>query len=152
VKSEVLVIGYGNTLRGDDGIGPYLAQRLQKQYSGSKLKVLAVHQLTPELAHTIAESQVRMVIFIDAIADGSLTQPKIEKLEPKNTSPKGHTLEPSQLLYLSDYLYGHLPQCYWVLMPGVNFEFGETFSEVTTNSIGSCLNLIEKLLDEGEGN
>ncbi|NJN75508.1 MAG: hydrogenase maturation protease [Synechococcaceae cyanobacterium RL_1_2] len=147
MKSEVLVIGYGNTLRGDDGIGPYVAQRLQQDYSGSRvcnLRVLAVHQLTPELAQTIAESQVKMVIFIDAIAHRSQTQPTIEKLEPKNTVPKGHTLEPSQLLYLSDYLYGHLPQGYWVLMPGVNFEFGETFSEVTTNSIESCLNLIRK--------
>lgn len=63
-----LVIGIGNPLRGDDGVGWWLAERAEQlppaTPTGSRLLVRAVQQLTPELSEELAGA--RRVLFIDA--------------------------------------------------------------------------------------
>ena len=49
-----LVIGYGNTLRSDDGAGVIAATRLAEK--SSTHQVIAVQQLTPHLAENIASA------------------------------------------------------------------------------------------------
>ena len=56
----ILVIGYGNELRRDDGLGPRVAASL----AGPGVRALAVRQLTPELAEEVATA--RLVVFVDA--------------------------------------------------------------------------------------
>src|SRR5690348_5980583 len=58
-----LVIGYGNTLRSDDGAGPRAAAEVGA-WGVPGLRAWAVHQLTPELASPIASA--RLVVFVDA--------------------------------------------------------------------------------------
>ena len=41
----VLVLGYGNPLRGDDAVGWYAAQRLAEVVDPQRVTVLAVHSL-----------------------------------------------------------------------------------------------------------
>ncbi|MCL4804536.1 MAG: hydrogenase maturation protease, partial [Anaerolineae bacterium] len=65
--NDFLVIGYGNPLRGDDGVGWRVVEALEESLSASSL--IAVHQLTPELAGTISE--VGQVVFVDATAGNS---------------------------------------------------------------------------------
>ncbi|MFM7313194.1 MAG: hypothetical protein ACKO0M_08520 [Cyanobium sp.] len=68
---QALVIGIGNRLRGDDGVGFWLAERAE----GLQLpvKVKAVHQLTPELVDDLAGAA--RVLFIDAwIVGGRLAE------------------------------------------------------------------------------
>ena len=53
-----LVIGYGNSLRGDDGAGPYAARLLQNMNDEGGWDIVACHQLTPELAETISRASL----------------------------------------------------------------------------------------------
>jgi len=48
--ARVLVIGYGNTLRGDDGLGQRAAEALAQRALPDGVEVLSCHQLTIELA------------------------------------------------------------------------------------------------------
>jgi hydrogenase maturation protease len=57
-----LVIGIGNSLRGDDGIGWWLARRAERWLSSTQ--VMEVQQLTPDLAADLAAAAG--VLFIDA--------------------------------------------------------------------------------------
>nr|MDQ2730551.1 hydrogenase maturation protease [Armatimonadota bacterium] len=66
--SGALVIGYGNPLRRDDGLGPMAAQRLAALADPLRVQVLTPYQLSPELAEPI--SQARFVLFIDASEEG----------------------------------------------------------------------------------
>ena len=59
-----MVIGMGNPLRGDDGIGWRLAARIRAQ---AGLTVLRRQQLTPELVTELAV--VDRVLFLDALVD-----------------------------------------------------------------------------------
>ena len=65
---SIVVIGYGNPLRGDDAIGWKAAEALRDVYEDdTAVEVFASHQLNPEMAESVAEAG--MVIFIDAVAD-----------------------------------------------------------------------------------
>ena len=51
MTTDVLVIGYGNELRGDDGVGPRVARELSPRLGVSfGVSAIDVHQLMPELA------------------------------------------------------------------------------------------------------
>lgn len=59
----LLVIGYGNTLRKDDGVGPALAETVAT-LGLPGVEVLSCPLLTPELAAPISDAKV--VLFINA--------------------------------------------------------------------------------------
>ena len=64
----MLIIGYGNPLRGDDGVGWRVAEAAGTALPEGAATVLAVHQLTPELSAPI--SRAGRVVFVDAAAEG----------------------------------------------------------------------------------
>src|SRR4029079_16715395 len=66
---RLLIIGYGNRLRGDDAAGYLAAESLRTLLIAPDIEILAVHQLTPELAEPIAVAG--RVIFLDAAASGT---------------------------------------------------------------------------------
>lgn len=50
--ARVLVLGYGNPLRSDDGLGWRVAVELFRANASVDVLVLPCHQLTPDLAET----------------------------------------------------------------------------------------------------
>jgi hydrogenase maturation protease len=142
-----LIIGYGNTLRGDDGVGRYLADRIT-ELNWPHCQVLSVHQLTPELAAAIA--LVDQVIFIDAQSVDLDSSPSlsIESLEPmENQGEFGHRGNPAELLMLTKLLYDKTVKAWWVLIPAVNFDYGETLSPMTQLAQLEALARIWQLVD-----
>lgn len=108
--SEILIIGYGNTIRGDDGVGPAVAEALQARYAGSEqVSVLACHQLVPEMAPMVAAA--RCLILIDAVAGGVPGETKAIDLkpEPGDRPSLAHFLDPRALLATAKLLYGAAP-------------------------------------------
>ena len=90
----VLVIGYGNTLRSDDGVGWVAAAlladdpRLAGDLSRAGVEVRAVHQLTPELA--LDFSRASLVILIDAAVDDPPGAISVQALTPdEDSGPDG---------------------------------------------------------------
>jgi hydrogenase maturation protease len=106
----VLVIGYGNVLRGDDGAGPAAAEKLRDCLPGKTAEVLAVHQLLPELVEPLRRSQ--LAIFIDA--DWNIPPGHVEKrsldIRSDGASAIGHHQSPENLLKMAQELYGHAPR------------------------------------------
>jgi hydrogenase maturation protease len=144
--SPILIIGYGNSLRCDDGVGCYLAELIALK-SWPRVQALAVHQLTPELAPQIAQAD--KVIFIDAVHHAAIAQVVVQTLEPQeNYTGLDHTGNPSYLLALAQNLYGHSPPGFWVMVPARDFEFGERFSAVTAQAIPAALDRIFALISE----
>jgi hydrogenase maturation protease len=120
-RPQVVVIGYGNTLRSDDGAGQQVAT-LVEDWQLPQVRSLAVHQLTPELAAELATAQ--MVIFVDAYPESSTVQVhSLTDQVPETTDRLGHTSNPRSLLNLARTLYDATPTAWWVLIPAVNFDF-----------------------------
>ena len=142
--TKILIIGYGNSLRSDDGIGRYLVEKIEQE-QWAKVQTLSVHQLTPELATAIAS--VDQVIFLDAQSNLQENALQLQELSPKiSTTGLGHRGDPGELLALTAQLYGQTPRAWWLLMPAHNFDWGETFSAVTNQAIPVAIQWLKTLI------
>lgn len=145
-KNEILIIGYGNTLRGDDGVGYKIAEIIE-QWNINHITSLAVHQLTPDLAEKISKADT--VIFIDAVP---ITDINTAKLEIKTisshqkTNNLAHHNNPEQLLSLTQAIYQKAPKSSWILVPAINFNFSEHLSPITEKYAKLCLEKIKEFL------
>jgi hydrogenase maturation protease len=138
--SQRLVIGYGNTLRGDDGVGWHIAAALEA-LALPQLDVTAVHQLTPELAARMANAD--QVVFVDA-HHGTVRQPLA--LEPLQAGapppPFSHQLSPQALLQLSQQLYGRQPQAWQLLIPAQAWAYRHGLSAGATAAMDEAMALL----------
>jgi len=123
-KSALLVIGYGNELRSDDGVGPKTAAAVAEWHLPD-VHTLICHQLTPELAVPIASTQC--VIFIDACVDSATVE--LRQLRPVDSSQvMAHAPDPQMLLQLAKEIFGRSPSAFWLTIPIENIAFGEGLS------------------------
>jgi hydrogenase maturation protease len=139
---DVLVIGYGNTLRGDDGIGPAVARAVaERAFPG--VRVIITQQLTPELAADLAAC--RRAVFIDAATTGeavATTQVAAGPSPPSLT----HGLDPRALLTLAGSANGSSPEAWLVTVPGTNFGYGEGLSVAARLRLGAAVDRVKCLL------
>lgn len=123
---DILVIGFGNALRRDDGIGPYVARRIAARRLPG-VRTLAVHQLTPELADELSRTDV--VIFVDADCEPYGEPIRIQRIDPEETSiPMWHAWQPAGLVALTQVLYGRAPDAWSVGVAGKDLTLGEGLS------------------------
>ncbi|EDY37679.1 conserved hypothetical protein [Cyanobium sp. PCC 7001] len=139
------MIGIGNPLRGDDGVGALLAEA-----AGG----LCLHQLTPELAAEL--TPLERVLFIDAWlapeSAGPSSSPRLDPLtaaaEPRNTSTS-HRLDPAELLAITAALYGRAPRGAWLRVPAFAFDHGSELSPQLQASLPQANRLLQQWLKEG---
>jgi hydrogenase maturation protease len=115
----VLVIGYGNPLRGDDGFGYRAAERIPG--------AMAVHQLTPELMDPIARAD--RVVFLDATAEGVPGEIRRRRVEPSASGGAfTHHATPEGLLAGAKALYGCAPEAILITVCGAIFDLSHSLS------------------------
>lgn len=137
-----LVIGIGNRLRGDDGIGPALVESLEDRPG---LERHVVHQLTPDLAPRVSEAT--RVLFVDASIDGRKLG--ITRVMPGEARGLGHALAPSALLDLTATLYGASPPAWLLTVPGHDFEVEERLSAWALADLPEARRRVEIWLEAG---
>jgi hydrogenase maturation protease len=138
---DTLLIGYGNSLRGDDGVGPRVAEAVAG-WNRPGLQAIAVQQLLPELAASLAT--VRRVILVDASVDTETVQ--IQSLRPSPIeSALGHAPEPCWLLSLTAQLYDRCPEAWLITIPAQDLGFGEELSLRSRQGMETALGHIDRL-------
>lgn len=141
--SHVLVIGCGNTLRGDDAAGVRAAEVLA--FRCPEVECLCVHQLTPELAEQLGG--YRMVIFLDADLHAARAIARAITPEQPGAQPQTHFLSPEALLALSLELYKCVPPSAYVIgIPASDFEFSEELSATARKGVADSVHLAEGLI------
>ncbi|MGC9951301.1 MAG: hydrogenase maturation protease [Bryobacteraceae bacterium] len=133
-KTGVVVIGYGNSLRGDDGAGPFVANHIPG--------AIACHQLTPELAEPISKAD--RVIFVDAHAGVPAGQISIRPVAPCPSSLL-HRCDPATLLAWSQQLYGRAPEAILIGIGAGSFDLGEGLSPQARRGAHKALRAIPEL-------
>ena len=122
---SVLVYGFGNPGREDDGAGVALAERI-KSAALPGVTTDTNYQLNVEDALLLAEHD--LVIFADATrnpVDGF----RLSRLEPDaSVSFTTHAMSPGSVLALCSQLYGKTPPVYMLEIGGVSFEMREGMS------------------------
>lgn len=145
----VLVIGYGNDLRSDDAVGQKVANAIAA-WKLPHVTSLCVHQLTPELAAFLANTE--LAIFIDACFTSVCEDVRVQPIAPSNstTAIGGHTSDPRSLLALTQALYNRVPNAWWVTIPGTNFELGDRLSPIAERGMQVALGQINHSIELGK--
>ncbi len=146
-RPKVLLIGYGNPGRLDDGLGPALAEAVEAMNLPG-VTVESNYQLTVEDAAAVAEHDV--VIFADA--DVAAADPfYFRRITPQvGCSFTSHSVEPAALLALAAQLFDSRASGYILGIRGYRFnEFGERLSERATRNLAEALKYIRTALLAG---
>ena len=158
-----LVIGIGNPLRRDDGVGWRLAAEWGLlQGSGAAAQVLAVQQLLPELAEAIAQSS--RVLFIDAAIEAAGPRPTVgalcagapwlQRLGPDRQGATArslsHSLDPDRLLTLAEQLYGAQPRAHRLLLQGRQLGHGTAYSATLRRQLPAARQLLQHWLEAAD--
>lgn len=144
LRQSILVIGYGNPLCSDDGVGQLIA-RAVAAWNMPNVDAIAVHQLTPELTERLEGAD--SVIFVDAYPATREHTVQVRPLEAAEVGMSaGHWCEPQVLLAMSKALWGYHPQAWWVMVPSINFELGEYLSPVAEQGMEAALHEVEYLI------
>lgn len=141
-----LVVGYGSTLRGDDGVGPAVAAWVEQQ-KWPGVAALVLHQLFPEVAEEIAKHD--RVLFVDASA-GETMRLVNEPLKEASDRLMAHRCSPGALLRMARKLYGARTTGRLITIPAHNFGVTSEFSAETQHFIREAQTLLEKLCIENE--
>lgn len=144
---KALIIGYGSPIRGDDAIGPLVADRLEAEGLPAQVRVISRHILTADLVPDIAASD--LVVFLDAAVDGPPGEVQCRPLGPDPTavSTMAHFLDPRELLAWSQSLYDRLPEAWLVSAAGVSFEFaGYQLTPAAEQAVAPMLEKVRALI------
>ncbi len=148
MDAQVLVIGYGSPIRGDDAIGPLAADRLAGEALPAGVEVIARHILTAELVPEIAARD--RVIFLDAAAGGVPGAVRCRRLQPDGSavSTMAHFLDPRELLAWCEALYGRVPEAFLITTYGASFDYSSySLSETGERALAPMLERARGLLE-----
>jgi hydrogenase maturation protease len=144
---RVLLLGYGNPGRLDDGLGPALAAALEARRIPG-LEVESDYQLTVEDAHAVAAHDV--VVFADADVKGR--EPFYFRRVVEAAAGPGfssHGAEPEEVLTLARRLFRADTRAYVLGIRGYEFdEFGERLSARAQANLDAAVAFVERLMRE----
>lgn len=149
--ADCLVIGYGNPLRGDDGVG-WRAAELILAAGWPHTAVRQLHQLLPEVAQWLSE--VNVAVLIDTAVSpahpaGSIACREIEP-EPGPMDPAAftHHLTPERVLGMAHALYGRAPRTFLLTVVGGEFGYVEGFSTAVGQALPELTQQVIQLISD----
>ena len=151
---KLLILGYGNPDREDDGVAWHILRALTiklgflppESYEDEFPEVGLIDfdfqlQLTPEMAEDLAE--YKYVCFIDAHT-GNI--PELVRLIPVKSefqnSPFTHHLTPQSLMSMCETIYGKRPDAALLSVLGHRFLFTRELSDETAKLVPQAVELI----------
>ena len=143
-EPALIVFAWGNVSRGDDGLGPALAHRINAL---GRDDVTVIEDLQLHIEHVMDLRSDVPVLFVDASVaiDGGF---RVEKLTPRaDNSISTHTVSPQSLLNLYETTLGEpAPEAYLLHVSGNNFELGEEITAPTAEHVDAAWEFLVTLL------
>lgn len=122
---KVLVLGYGNPGRMDDGLGPAAAARIER-LGWSGVAVNDPYQLSLEDSIDIAAHDI--VRFIDASKTGSTPFEERRLAAAEHMDFQSHHMDPESLLAIASHYLDSAPEAWLIGVRGYEFDFCEGLS------------------------
>ncbi len=145
-EAKVLLIGYGNPGRQDDGLGPALTEAMEKRRLEG-VSVEANYQLNVEDAAEVARHEV--VVFADAAVAGP--EPFcFRPIQPvAAVGFTSHSVSPEAVLGLARDLFAARTKGYVLAIRGYAFgAFGETLSAPAKRNLDAAAEFLENVLKD----
>jgi hydrogenase maturation protease len=144
---KVLVIGYGNPTRVDDGVGYHVAEEFKNTtYDRDLVDVIATRELMPSVIQPA--SRGGLVIFINVTTMG-----KPGTVREQEVSPEEHLdgilnceLTPASLLSACQVVYKRCPAAVLLSITGEDFGFGGQLSPKVQAALPKIVDRINHLI------
>jgi len=141
--NRILVLGYGNPGRQDDGLGPAAVEQIEA-LGWSNVTAHENYQLNIEDAIDVAAHDV--VWFVDAARDGP-SPFVIEALSPCATLEfTSHLVRPEAILAMALQYYGARPRAFLLGIRGFEFEFIEALTPGAADNLGLAVRMLKERL------
>lgn len=149
-QPKVLIYGYGNPGRQDDGLGIIFTEHIEEWIKNNKINNVSVdsnYQLNIEDADTISKFDI--VIFVDATQE-NIEEFTISKVNPSpETEFTMHSVAPSLVLYLCNDIYKKIPDTYLLHIKGYEWNFMTKITDKALNNFQKAFEFITtKFLNE----
>lgn len=145
--SQVLIIGIGNPLRSDDGVGWRLATELSREMLRDDVHIIATQQLTPEISEMA--SRAERVMFIDASSTSEPGALECSQIFSGAALTQSHELSPVGVLKLAHDLYARCPPAYLFTIGGECFNTGDSLSASVAAALAPAKAEILRFIDRG---
>jgi hydrogenase maturation protease len=149
VDPRILIYGYGNPGRQDDGLGIMLSEEIEKWTHSSNLSNIDVdqnYQLNIEDAEKI--SKYDLVIFIDASVN-DIKSFTFDIIKPDlKTDFSMHSVTPSFVVGICEQIFGYHPQAYQLQIKGYKWEFMRDVSSGAKRNLLASLDYLKMILIE----
>lgn len=146
----MLVIGFGNPAREDDGIGPWIAEQLEERLGREEragVTIDADYQLTVEDAAAAAEHDV--VVFVDASVEGDGPFSLTEVAPVSEVSFSSHSVTPAAVLGLAHDLFGAPTKGYVLAVRGFSFEmFTEGMTDGGRKNAAEAFDYLRRFIEK----
>lgn len=158
--TRILLIGYGNPGRQDDGLGAACIERLTERHSQKvegtvnindlsnfEITTHVVYQLSVEEALDVSQNDC--VVFIDASLNGAEPFEFLKISSSVGACFGSHSLNPQGVLELCDSLYRKQPHGYVLAIRGYDFDqFQEALSDQARDNLYQATDFLLHWLDE----
>lgn len=140
-RSKIQVVGVGNTLRGDDGIGAYVCSLIDKT-GLTGVQTLVLQQLHTELVEDFLAFDAVIIIDASVSTMNVSFHPLIQNdLQPVSSS---HHVNASLLAALAQQLYQKEITMMICAVKGDNFDMGEGLSTTAKKNADTAFDSICK--------
>lgn len=141
---NILIYGFGNPGRQDDGLGPALVEKLEAD-KNFKADTDSNYQLNIEDAYEI--SRYKAVIFVDASysCEESFSFYEIEPAGEITFTT--HAMSPQSIMALCEDLYPEKVKAFILEIKGVEWEFKEGLSAEAEKNLEEAFNFLKNRID-----
>ncbi len=146
---KILVYGYGNPGRQDDGLGIKLAEEVDQWCTDNHMDHVSTdtnYQLNVEDAAGLANYD--LVIFADASRE-KIQSISFDRLFPSSkTEFTMHAVAPAFILHLCQEIFNHRPEAYLLQIRGYEWEFMGEMTEGAGRNLFEAVNRVKQFILE----
>lgn len=147
---KVLIYGYGNPGRQDDGLGVLLAGLVEDWSSDAQMEHVEVdsnYQLNIEDAYNLADYHT--VVFVDATINESIKDYQYDQVAPNmKTEFTMHAVSPGFIIGLCKEIYGNAPESYLLQIRGYSWEFMKDPTRKAEMNLQKAFSFLKKELEK----
>jgi hydrogenase maturation protease len=154
---KILILGYGNPDRGDDGVAWHILKTLFSEQGKKTIDLFDVEvnpltknidiwfnfQLLPEIADLIVKYE--QALFIDAHTGEIKNNLNFVEIKPEyQNAPFTHHMTPASLLAVTESIHGVYPKSWLLSVRGYSFEFEQQLTAETFALSAEAVELINR--------
>jgi hydrogenase maturation protease len=151
MMKKILVYGYGNPGRQDDGIGARFVELIDEWIERDKIPGITTdcnYQLNIEDSALVADYD--MVFFVDASVVENVENFKLEKVEPNNATIEFtmHAVSTAYVIDLCQKIYHKTPEAYVLHIKAYEFDFVEAITPKALENLNAAFQFLKVYLLE----